>query len=72
MIVAYTGTPVGSVVVVDFTTTNTSGAVDASDDNGDGIDNLDLGNLEGVVITFALLNPGYVRDGRAEVGSGAA
>jgi len=58
LIVSYSGTPHGSVAHIDFSTKASSGATDAKDDAGDGIDNLDLGKNSGFVVTWTLRSTG--------------
>ncbi|NCA82702.1 MAG: DUF11 domain-containing protein [Opitutae bacterium] len=56
--VAYSGTPNRSIATVDFSTTNSSGAVDAKDDIGNGIDNLELGKNSGFTVVWTLASAG--------------
>ena len=56
--VQYSGTPYGSVAEIDFKTDVSSGATDAKDDAGDGIENLDLGKNSGFVVTWTLVSTG--------------
>jgi uncharacterized repeat protein (TIGR01451 family) len=56
--VTYTGTPVGAVAIVDFTTDVSSGATDAKDDIGDGLENLDLGKNSAFTVVWTLASAG--------------
>jgi uncharacterized repeat protein (TIGR01451 family) len=56
--VTYTGTPAGAVAIVDFSTTNSSGATDLKDDIGDGLENLDLGKNSAFTVVWTLASAG--------------
>ena len=61
-IVHLSGSPSGSVAIIDFTSAASSGATDLFDDAGDGDSALDLGAGKGVSITFNLINDGSGMD----------
>ena len=56
--VAYSGSPVGSIATVDFSTDVASGATDAKDDIGDGLANLELGKNSGFQVVWTLASAG--------------
>ncbi len=56
--VVYSGTPHRSVATVDFSTDVTSGATDAKDDIGNGLENLDLGKNSAFTVTWTLASAG--------------
>jgi uncharacterized repeat protein (TIGR01451 family)/fimbrial isopeptide formation D2 family protein len=58
VLVTYSGTPLGSVAEIDFTDETTSEAYDVKDDRGDGIANLDLGQLSGFTVVWTLVSAG--------------
>jgi uncharacterized repeat protein (TIGR01451 family)/fimbrial isopeptide formation D2 family protein len=53
-----TGTPVGSTAIIDLGTTASSGATDLNDDAANGLAVLDLGYLDGTVLTLQLRSDG--------------
>ncbi|MCZ7591064.1 MAG: hypothetical protein M5U15_02435 [Kiritimatiellae bacterium] len=53
-----TGTPVGSVALINFSTAAASGATDVDDDAGDGLGQLDIGYRDALRITFNLISDG--------------
>ena len=63
---ALSGSPVGSVAVVDLRTAGTSGATDSTDNAGDGLTNLDLGLGDGFALTFTLDGTGSRLDALAD------
>ncbi len=52
------GSPTGSIAVLDLRTAAASGATDVDDDMGDGLGNLDLAQGDTVTITFHLISDG--------------
>jgi uncharacterized repeat protein (TIGR01451 family) len=58
LVVAYSGTPVGSIATVDFSTDVSSGATDAKDDIGDGLTNLELGKNSAFEVIWTLASAG--------------
>jgi fimbrial isopeptide formation D2 family protein len=59
------GSPSGSVAVVNFSSAAASGAVDLNDDAADGLAALDLGYLESFTMTLNLVSDGSTLDGVA-------
>jgi uncharacterized repeat protein (TIGR01451 family)/fimbrial isopeptide formation D2 family protein len=57
-ILALSGSPVGKIATIDFTTAAASGAADVADDRGDGLGNLDLGQRSNFAITYTLISDG--------------